>query len=106
MHQEQLAVPAARKEPRSISLSDRAITALRSAIQGQFRQPSADPSVRRALRALCLEARAKDLRPEQLILLFKRAWYSLPESRGHDTKKKQEMLDRLITICVEEYFAT
>ena len=88
------------------ALSERATTALRSALQGQLRQPSADHSLRRALRALCVEARTKDLRAEQLIVLFKRAWHSLPESRGPDTRKKQELLDRLITICVQEYYAT
>lgn len=87
-------------------LSERATTAVRSALQGQLRQPSADLSLRRALRALCLEARARELRAEQVIVLFKRAWDTLPESRGRDGGKKQEMLDRVITVCVEEYYAT
>lgn len=95
-----------RDDLQSSVLSERAMTALRSALQGQLRQPSADHSLRRALRALCIEARTRELRAEQLILLFKGVWHTLPESRGKDTRKKQEMLDRLITICVEEYYAT
>lgn len=87
-------------------LSERALTAVRSAFQGQLRHPSSDLATRRALRALCLEARTRELRAEQLIVLFKRIWHSLPESRGRDTHKKQQMLDRMITICVEEYYAT
>ena len=95
-----------REEPHPSVLSERATTALRSALQGQLRQPSTDHSLRRALRAFCIEARTRELRAEQLILLFKRVWRTLPEARGADTRKKQDMLDRLITICVEEYYAT
>ena len=87
-------------------LSERATTAVRSALQAQLRQPSGDDSLRRALRSLCVEARARELRAEQVIVLFKRAWDTLPESRGTDGRKKQEMLDRVITVCVEEYYAT
>ena len=97
---------SARDEFLPSALSERAMTALRTAIQGQFRQPTADHALRRALHALCLEARSKDLRAEQLIMVFKRAWHTLPESRGPETRKKQAVLDRLITICVEEYYAT
>ena len=92
--------------PEPFALSERAITALRSAMQGQFRQAPSDYSLRRALRSLCMEARSRNLRAEQLILVFKHTWYSLPEARGTDARKKQEMLDRLVSICVEEYYAT
>jgi hypothetical protein len=105
MQQQPLEVEVQRLESSFVLLSERATTAVRSAIQGQLRQPSADHSLRRALRALCVEARARDLRAEHLILLFKRVWHSLPESRGQETRKKHELLDRLITICVEEYYA-
>lgn len=109
MRQSQLqgesAVSVREEFPASL-LSERAMTALRTAIQGQFRHQTADHSLRRALRALCVEARAKELRAEQLILIFKRVWHSLPESRGGEARKRQNLLDRLITICVEEYYAT
>lgn len=86
-------------------LSDRAVTALRTALQGQLRQPVQEASLRRALRAVCFEARMKQMRAEQLILVFKRVWYSLPEVQGRENSQRQELLDRIVTVCVEEFYA-
>lgn len=89
-----------------IQFSERAGTALRSALQGHLRQPVPDETLRRALSALCADARARNLRPEQLILIFKQAWTSLPEFESGSRNQRQELLDRIVSICIEEYYAS
>jgi hypothetical protein len=86
-------------------LSDRAVTALRTALQAQLKQPIQEASLRRALRAVCFEARMKNMRAEQLIVVFKRVWFSLPEVQGKDSPKREEILDRIVTVCVDEFYA-
>jgi hypothetical protein len=86
--------------------SERAGTALRAALQGHLRQPVPDHTLRRALHALCIDARARNLRPEQLIVIFKQVWSSLPEIQNRSGNRRQELLDRIVTMCIEEYYAT
>lgn len=86
--------------------AERAGTALRSALQGHLRQPVTDETLRRALHALCTDARTKSLRPEHLIVIFKQVWGSLPEVQGRSANRRQDLLDRIVTICIEEYYAT
>lgn len=106
LHQ-RLEVPARRENIVSENqFSERAGTALRAALQGHLRQPVPDDTLRRALNALCTDARARNLRPEQLILIFKQVWSSLPEIQNRIGNRRQELLDRIVTICIEEYYAT
>ena len=52
------------------------------------------------------EARRKDLRAAQLLIVFKRAWHSLP---GVDQlpygPERADLSSRIITMCVEEFYA-
>jgi len=65
-----------------------------------------DRALRHTIRELCAEAQRAGLRPEELIVLFKATWRSRPElgtvSRGELTPA----LDRVITMCIEEYYRT
>jgi hypothetical protein len=87
-----------------VQFSERAATALRAALQGHLRQPVPDQALRRALHALCADARARNLRSEQLILIFKQVWASLPDIQNRSGNRRQELLDRVVTICIEEYY--
>lgn len=87
-------------------LPERTMTALRSALQGQFRHPAGEVDLRRAMRAMCADGRKRQLRVEKIIILLKSIWNGLPEVQGRTTSSRQDLLDRLITICVEEYYAT
>lgn len=105
---QQRSEPTARREisVSELQFSERAGTALRSALQGHLRQAVPDDALRRALHWLCADARARNLRPEHLILIFKQVWASLPEMQNRTGNRRQELLDRIITICIEEYYAT
>jgi hypothetical protein len=97
----------ARREsgPPDTPFPQRAATALRSALQGHLRQAVPDDTLRRALHSLCADARKRNLRPEQLILIFKQVWSSLPEVQDRNAARRQDLLDRIVTICIEEYYA-
>lgn len=62
--------------------------------------------VRDALRGLCGNARDNEVRVEQLVIAIKQGWSTLhnehPRTRaaGPDT-----LLNRVITLCIDEYYA-
>jgi hypothetical protein len=66
----------------------------------------AGAEVRHALRALCDDARAHQVRVEQIVIAIKQGWSSLHSdhprvrSDGPDT-----MLNQVITLCIDEYYA-
>jgi hypothetical protein len=65
-----------------------------------------EDELRAVVRELCGDAHRQGLRPEALILLLKKTWMSRPDlasTRRGDTKV---ILDRIITLCIEEYYAT
>jgi hypothetical protein len=85
--------------------SERALTALRSAMQGHLRETVSDDALRRALQPLCIDARRRAVRPEKLILALKNVWGALPELQERNAIRRPELLDRIVTICIEEYYA-
>jgi hypothetical protein len=93
------------------SLTDAAHAALRAVLGARIRQSIYDAPVpaarlRHAIRLLCDEARRRGVRAEQLVVVIKQAWASLPESRwraGDD--RGTEFLHRVVSICIEEYYA-
>lgn len=80
--------------------------ALRSALQAYVREGRREPDIRRALRLLCAEARENGVQIEQLLVVFKHAWHSLPETRRLPADGDRDaMLGSVITMCIEEYYA-
>ena len=95
----------------SRSLPAAAHAALRAALGAQLRlsppdEPVSTVRLRRALRLLCDDARARGVRVEQLVVTIKQAWNSLPEAAwrpGDD--RGTELLRRVVSVCIEEYYA-
>ena len=53
------------------------------------------------------EAREKDIHAEQLLVIMKDLWYSLPDLRGAaDSERQTELLQELISRCITQYYAT
>jgi hypothetical protein len=71
--------------------------------EGVFR---AEGEVRRALHALCCDARTNRVRVEQLVIAIKQGWSSLhsehPRTRAAGP---DDMLNQVITLCIDEYYA-
>ena len=62
--------------------------------------------VRAALRGLCDDARDHDVRAEQLVIAIKEGWSALqgdhPRTRAEGP---DEALDRVISLCIDEFYA-
>ena len=67
----------------------------------------AGDDVRRALRALCDDARVNHVRVEQLVIAIKQGWASLHSDRPRARSDgPDEVLNQVITLCIGEYYAT
>lgn len=90
--------------PRIVSAAG--VTALRSALQAHLRDGAiADEQWRRAIGLMCAEARRADLQPEHLIVALKRAITDTGDAHRLAPQERQELTRRLVTSCIEEYFA-
>ena len=87
-------------------ISDATIAQLREALSRHVRHGGDDTAeVRRLLGDVAAEARAHGVGPEKLLVIFKGVWGAIPEVRGAaDRTDKNRVLERLVTICIEEYY--
>lgn len=79
---------------------------LRHALEARDLGTDADDSVHRSLRALCRLARTHGIHVEQLVVLCKDAWRSLPEARGLSPETGTSLLKSIISRCIDEYYRT
>ena len=80
---------------------------LRSALIGQLQKPdSPTEELGALLRRVGREAHEREIRPEQLIIIFKQLWNSLAESlRPQNADQYERTRQRLVTLCIQAYFA-
>jgi hypothetical protein len=65
----------------------------------------ASQELRDALDLMAREAREKRMLPEQLLVVLKDIWYSMPSVRAIDDSGAQtRMLQRVVTMCIKEYY--
>ena len=82
------------------------IDALRSVMQRAMRNGDHAQELQSVLAQAAAEARTKELHAEQLLVIMKDLWYSLPELRGLDDSERQtQLLQELITRCISQYYA-
>ena len=89
-------------------LAHETVDAVRRALQRSVAEaPTAEPTppLRAALHALAHEARVKGIPPEQLLITLKGVWQGLPEVENARHPEKTRSLQRIVTICIQEYFA-
>jgi hypothetical protein len=88
------------------SLSEATMKELRSALVEQLKHPdSPTPELRVLLQKVGREAREQDIRPEQLIIIFKQLWNSLAESlRPQNADQYERVRQRLVTLCIQAYY--
>jgi len=90
------------------ALAQETVDAVRRALQRYVQLPSPEPvpELRDALHLLAREAKDKSVAPEQLLITLKGIWQSLPEvERARDHNEQMHVLQRVVTICIKEYFA-
>jgi hypothetical protein len=89
------------------SLSDSTIKELQAALTEQLKSPDGPtPELTKLLKKVGAEARQKDIKPEQLIVIFKGLWNSLAESlRPQDPEQQERVRQNLVTLCIQAYYA-
>jgi len=87
-------------------LDDASIDVLRAALR-DYLQDSQDPSkLQPSLLRIANEARARSILPEQLLVVLKEVWSSLPEVRSMtNTREQINLLQRVVTMCIKEYYS-
>jgi hypothetical protein len=88
-------------------LAQETVNAVRCALERYARQPGDDaPTLRVALHDLAREARLIAMPPEQLLVVLKHIWQSLPQvASAPDQNERTRILQRVVTMCIKEYFA-
>jgi hypothetical protein len=80
---------------------------LRTALTEQLKRPdSPTPELAILLRKIAREAHAQNIPPEELIVIFKKLWNALAESLRPQNADQYELIrQRLVTICIQAYYA-
>lgn len=86
------------------ALDEETLSEVRSALGRFIRDGTHSDDLTSALRRMSEEARAKEMRAEQLLIVLKGIWSSLPEVRHARGEPHGTMLQRVIGICIEQYY--
>jgi hypothetical protein len=89
--------------PESRSLSEPTVEQLRRAIQERRQSPAmGDTALHLALQVVAAEARARSLRPEELIVALKQV---MDEPRPKPSSSEERHLrEWIVTTCIQAYF--
>jgi hypothetical protein len=87
-------------------LAQETVAAVANALEHYARQRAESPhELRDALHELAREARLRRIPPEQLLVVLKRIWRSLPDAANTaDEMEQRRNLQRAVTMCINEYF--
>ena len=87
-------------------LADETVHALREALRRYLSNELTPSPLQAALLLVAREAREKDILPEQLLIALKDVWYALPEVRAMtDSGQQVRLLQRVVTMCIKEYYS-
>lgn len=85
-------------------LNDATLELVRNALSAYLDRSDGD-GLQSALAIMSSEAREKDVLPEQLLVTLKDLWGALPEVRQiADQREKTQLLQRVVTVCIKEYY--
>jgi hypothetical protein len=92
--------------PDANALADETIEAVRSALIAYVNAPSHGERLGAALHVMAREARDRSILPERLLIALKDICYSLPTVRAmKDADEQVRLLQRVVTMCIKEYYA-
>jgi hypothetical protein len=90
----------------SSRLDDETVSAVRNALRAYLRDSNEPSALQVSLLMMASEARARTILPEQLLIVLKDVWNSLPEVRSMtDTRQQIGLLQRVVTMCIKEYYS-
>ena len=86
-------------------LDDASLDALRRALRAYLHDSEDASGLQAALGLVSTEARARHILPEQLLVMLKELWNTLPEVRAMtDAGEQVRLLQRVVTMCIREYY--
>lgn len=87
-------------------LDEDTLASVRDALRGYLASGHDGDGLRVALVQMSAQAREKALLPEQLLVVLKDLWGSLPEVRAMtDHGQQTRLLQRVVTLCIKEYYS-
>ena len=88
-------------------LAEQTIGSVRAALVRYVDAPARGEELGAALRHMADEARDRAMLPEQLLVVLKDIWYSLPVVRSmSDATEQVRLLQRVVTMCIKEYYSS
>ena len=80
---------------------------LRTALTGQLQQPEGPTQeLTVLLKKVTLEAHDRDIKAEELLVIFKQLWIALVESlRPQNADQYERVRQSLVTLCIQAYYA-
>lgn len=82
------------------------VAAVRDALRAYLRDSTDATPLQASLLMMATEARARAILPEQLLIVLKEVWNALPEVRSMtDTREQILLLQRVVTMCIKEYYS-
>ncbi|HJP85175.1 MAG TPA: hypothetical protein VJ852_04255 [Gemmatimonadaceae bacterium] len=63
-----------------------------------------DEKLRDSMQRVCTLAHRREVTAEGLVVMLKTAWWNLPEAERVLGYRRDEVLSRVITLCINEYF--
>ena len=90
----------------SSQLNDETVSAVRQALRTYLSDSKDSSALQSSLLSMASEARARGIMPEQLLIVLKDVWNSLPEVRSMtDVHEQIGLLQRVVTMCIKEYYS-
>ena len=87
-------------------LDDETVAAVRAALRTYLSHSPEPAALQHALVRMSAEARGRSILPEQLLVVLKDVWGTLPEVRAMtDTGEQVRLLQRVVTMCIKEYYS-
>ena len=87
-------------------LDDDTVAAVRGALRAYLANPDESSGIQVALLRMAAEARERAILPEQLLVVLKDAWSTLPEVRTMtDASEQVRLMQRVVTMCIKEYYS-
>ncbi|MEX2177669.1 MAG: hypothetical protein WD801_03095 [Gemmatimonadaceae bacterium] len=94
------------RTPAGPALDPTTIAELREALSRSVEAGDHGKDLKSLLGRAAVNARSKGIQAEQMLIALKEIWYSVPSLSAHPASDVQtRLLEQLIALCIQEYYA-
>ena len=86
------------------NLRERATIVLRRAVHTISNGYTIDGKLRESMQRICRLAHNREITAERLVVMMKEVWWEMPEAERVLGHRREEVLSRVVTLCIDEYF--